>query len=238
MSGTPLAIQISDLQYRYPDGTMALEGVNLEVQEGERVALLGPNGAGKSTLLLHLNGLLRGEGEVIVLGLAVRGRALRQLRRQVGLVFQSPDDQLFMPSVYDEVAYSAINAGFSREEVQQRVQQALATTGITHLAEKHPDHLSLGQKKRVAIASVLVTDNRLLVLDEPSAGLDPAGRAALLALLQSLHTTMVIATHDLEFAKALCTRAIAMRHGRVYRVGALADVGTDPALFAISDPTA
>lgn len=235
MPDTPLAVGVTGLRFRYPDGTVALDGVDLEVREGERVALLGPNGAGKSTLLLHLNGLLRGEGEVQVLGLPVRGRALRQLRQQVGLIFQNPDDQLFMPSVFDEVAYGALNAGLGREEVQRRVHQALAVTGIAHLAGKHPDHLSLGQRKRVAIASVLVTDNRLLALDEPSAGLDPAGRAALLELLQALDSTMVIATHDLEFASALCTRAIAMRDGRVYRAGTLAELAADPSLFAVSE---
>ncbi len=232
MSGAPLAVRIAGLRFRYPDGTIALDGVDLRVVEGERVALLGPNGAGKSTLLLHLNGLLRGEGEVTVLGLPARGRAVQQLRRQVGLVFQSPDDQLFMPSVFDEVAYGALNAGLGWEEVQWRVSEALAVTGIAHLAEKHPDHLSLGQRKRVAIASVLVTDNRLLALDEPSAGLDPAGRTSLLELLCSLPATMIVATHDLEFAEALCTRAVAMREGRVYRTGSLAEIGADPTIFA------
>lgn len=236
MPDAPLAVKIAGLTFRYPDGTIALKGVDLEVREGERIALLGPNGAGKSTLLLHLNGLLRGEGEMHVLGLPVRGRGLRQLRQQVGLVFQSPDDQLFMPTVFDEVAYGALNAGLDRKEVARRVTQALAVTGIAHLAERHPEHLSLGQRKRVAIASVLVTDNRLLALDEPSAGLDPAGRASLLELLQSLGSTMVIATHDLEFADALCTRALAMRDGRVYRTGSVAELAADPALFAACGP--
>lgn len=236
MPDAPLAIEVRGLRFRYPDGTIALDGVDLEVREGERVALLGPNGAGKSTLLLHLNGLLRGEGQVRVLGLEARGRAVWQLRQQVGLVFQSPDDQLFMPTVFDEVAYGALNAGLDREEVERRVGAALSTTGIAHLADRHPDHLSLGQRKRVAIASVLVTDNRLLVLDEPSSGLDPAGRQSLLDLLRSLDTTMVVATHDLGFAAAICTRAIAMREGRVYRIGDLADLGADPSVFAPSEP--
>lgn len=231
MDDAPLAVDIRDLHFRYPDGTQALMGLDLQVREGERVALLGPNGAGKSTVLLHLNGLLRGTGHIFVLHMPVEGRYLRVIRQQVGLVFQNPDDQLFMPSVFDEVAYAAINAGYPAQEVRARVAEAMRATGIAGLENRHPVNLSLGQKKRVAIASVLVTDNRLLALDEPSAGLDPAGKRALISLLQGLNSTMVIATHDLDFALALCSRGVAMRAGRVTGTGSLDDLARAPGLF-------
>ncbi len=227
----PLAVDIRGLCFRYPDGTVALEDVGLQVCEGDRLALLGPNGAGKSTLLLHLNGLLRGEGHVAVLGMPLNARHLSAIRRQVGLVFQNPDDQLFMPSVFDEVAYAALNAGYPPEQVRQRVADAMAITGISGLEHKHPTNLSVGQKKRVAIASVLVTENRLLVLDEPSAGLDPPGKRSLIALLQSLPTTMVIATHDLDLATTLCGRGAVMRQGRLVRTGTARELAGDPTVF-------
>lgn len=222
MAGAPVAVNIADLQFDYPDGTRALRGVSLQVAEGERLALLGANGAGKSTLLLHLNGLLRGRGEITVCGLPVTAPHLDAIRRQVGLVFQDPDDQLFMPSVADEVAYAAINAGYDRDEIRRRVAAALAAVGLTDLEHKHPLHLSAGQKKRLAIASVLVTDNRLLALDEPSAGLDPAARRTLMDLLAHLPGTQIIATHDLDLAAALCPRAVVMAGGAVAYDGATA----------------
>ncbi|MBU0607011.1 MAG: energy-coupling factor ABC transporter ATP-binding protein [Armatimonadetes bacterium] len=220
MADAAWAVDIGDLHFAYPDGTLALRGVDLQVREGERLALLGPNGAGKSTLLLHLNGLLRGTGSVTVFGLPVVPRHLGALRRQVGLVFQDPDDQLFMPSVGDEVAYGAISAGYEREEVRRRVGDALAAVGLAGLEHKHPLNLSVGQQKRLAIASVLVTDSRLLVLDEPSAGLDPAGRRALVSLLAQLPVTQIVATHDLDLAAELCGAAALMAEGRVARAGA------------------
>jgi cobalt/nickel transport system ATP-binding protein len=232
MPDAHLALDIRQLTFRYPDGTTALDGIELQVRQGERLALLGPNGAGKSTLLLHINGLLRGEGEVTVFGLPVAGRNLQAIRQYTGLVFQSPDDQLFMPTVFDEVAYAALNAGYPDAEVRRRVAEAMAMVGISHLSEKHPANLSIGQKKRVCLASVLVTDTRLLVLDEPSAGLDPAGRSSLLGLIQSLSTTLVLATHDLEFALATCPRAVAMRDGRIIATGPTPDLAADPAIFA------
>jgi cobalt/nickel transport system ATP-binding protein len=204
-----------------------LRGIELQVAEGERVALLGPNGAGKSTLLLHLNGLLRGTGQVTVLGVPVTPPNLSAIRRQVGLVFQDPDDQLFMPSVFDEVAYAAINAGYDRAKVRRRVGDAVQATGLQGLDDKHPLNLSAGQKKRLAIAAVLVTDNRLLVLDEPSAGLDPAGRRSLLGLLGSLPSTMVIATHDWGFASSLCERGVVLGEGRVIRDAPLGELARD-----------
>lgn len=227
MADPTLAVEIEGLSFRYPDGTLALDDVSLALAEGSRVALLGPNGAGKSTLMLHLNGLLRGEGRIGVGGRELTERNLDEIRQQVGLVFQNPDDQLFMPTVFDEVAFAALNAGYDRDEVRKRVERTLATVGMTGSEAKHPVNLSVGQKKRVALASVLVTGNRLLALDEPSAGLDPAGRRALLALLDGFDVTMVVATHDLDLAAALCEIAVVMQGGRIVRVADLAEVLAD-----------
>ena len=224
MADTALDIEVEDLSFDYPDGTLALEDVSLCVPEGGRMALIGPNGAGKSTLMLHLNGLLRGEGTIKVLGQELAERNIGDIRRHVGLVFQNPDDQLFMPSVFDEVAFAAVNAGCDTEEVRRRVSKALGTVGMSGYEDKHPTNLSLGQKKRISIASVLVTDNRILVLDEPSAGLDPAGRRDLIALLDSLNSTLVIATHDLDLVRQLCPDAVVLKDGRAVRTGPTAEI--------------
>ena len=206
MADLPGIVEVRNLSFTYPDGTPALEDVSLRVEQDTRVALLGPNGAGKSTLLLHLNGLLQGDGRVTVCGMEVKGRNLPLVRQHVGLVFQDPDDQLFMPTVFDEVAFAALNAGYHKGEVRRRVAAALDAVAMAGHDGKHPANLSLGQRKRVCLAAVLVVENRILVLDEPSSGLDPAGRRSLLALLLSLETTMIVATHDLRFAERLCGR--------------------------------
>lgn len=226
-----VAIDISGLNFRYPDGTLALDGLNLSVETGDRLALIGPNGAGKSTLMLHLNGLLRGSGSVSILGRPLTEKALPEIRRRVGLVFQSPDDQLFMPTVFDEVAFAAVNAGHPEDEVRRRVSQSLNAVGMGGAERKSPADLSLGQKKRIAIASVLVTDNEILVLDEPSAGLDPRGRRDLIALLDGLDSTMLIATHDLDLAAQLCTRVAVMVEGRILRSGTASDTLGDECLL-------
>ncbi len=210
-------VRLEDVGYAFPDGTRALDAVSLAIDPGERVALLGPNGAGKSTLILALAGLLRASGRLRVCGHDLAAQRLDGLRRQVGLVFQNPDDQLFMPSVFDEVAFAALNAGYGDQEVRDRVAGALATVGMSGHESKHPINLSVGQRKRVCIASVLVTDNRLLILDEPSAGLDPGGRRSLIELLGALDTTLLIATHDLDLALQLCPRSVVLAEGRVAR---------------------
>ncbi len=224
MVDTALDIEVEDLTFHYPDGTLALEGVSLRVPQGGRMALIGPNGAGKSTLMLHLNGLLRGQGTIKVLGQELVERNIGNIRRHVGLVFQNPDDQLFMPSVFDEVAFAAVNAGYDTEEVRRRVSKALDTVGMSGYEDKHPTNLSLGQKKRISIASVLVTDNRILVLDEASAGLDPAGRRAIIALLDSLNSTLIIATHDLDLVEQLCPDVVVLQDGKVVRTGPTAEI--------------
>lgn len=227
MADCALDIEIAGLSFRYPDGTLALDGIDLTVPPAGRVALIGPNGAGKSTLMLHFNGLLHGQGTVRILGEELTDSTLPVIRRQVGLVFQNPDDQLFMPTVFDEVAYAAVNAGCDEETVRTRVAEALATVAMSEYADKHPINLSIGQKKRIAIASVLSTENRILVLDEPSAGLDPAGRRDLISLLDSFSATLVIATHDLDLVHRLCSEAVVLKAGSIIRTGRTADILAD-----------
>jgi cobalt/nickel transport system ATP-binding protein len=227
MVDATLDIEIAGLSFRYPDGTLALDGIDLAVPRAGRVALIGPNGAGKSTLMLHFNGLLHGQGTVRILGQELTDATLPGIRRQVGLVFQNPDDQLFMPTVFDEVAYAAVNAGYDEETVRTRVAEALATVAMSQYADKHPINLSIGQKKRIAIASVLVTENRILVLDEPSAGLDPAGRRDLISMLDSFSATLVVASHDLDLVDRLCPDAVVIKAGSVIRTGDTPDILAD-----------
>lgn len=204
------------LTFRYPDGRLALDGLDLRVEHGERVAVLGPNGAGKTTLMLHLNGLLRAaSGDLEVAGLRVAKGTLPALRARVGLVFQDPDDQLFMPTVREDVAFGPLNMGLPREEVAARVAEALAAVRMDGAGERAPHQLSAGERRRAAIATVLAMRPDLLVLDEPSASLDPRGRRELGELLDTLAVTMLLVTHDLPFAAGLCERAVILAGGRV-----------------------
>ncbi len=218
MSAMP-ALSLDNLSYAYPDGHCALRDVSLSVQAGERVALVGSNGAGKSTLLLHLNGLLRGEGRVVIAGVPVTEENSRRVRAQVGLVFQDPDDQLFSPTVLDDVAYGPLYMGLPEQEVLERSARALEQVGMASFGERMPHRLSLGERKRASLATVLSMDVDILALDEPSAGLDPAARRNLIDLLVGLPHTMLIATHDLAMARALCTRAVVLREGRLVADG-------------------
>jgi cobalt/nickel transport system ATP-binding protein len=206
-----------------------LDGVDLEVAAGERVAVLGPNGAGKTTLMLHLNGLLQGEGELDVAGV----RDVRDLRAAVGLVFQDPDDQLFMPTVAEDVAFGPLNLGVA--DVRERVAGALAAVRMQHVADRAPHQLSLGQRRRVAIATVLAMRPRLLVLDEPSANLDPRARRELLEVLDGIDRTMLVVTHDLPFAARLCSRAVLLSGGRIVADRPCADLLSDEELLAEHD---
>ena len=215
-------IRARDLRHRYPNGVAALDGVGLDVAAGERVAVLGPNGAGKTTLMLRIGGLLAGDGE-----LAVDGR--------VGLVFQDPDDQLFMPTVREDVAFGPLNLGCTRAEALDRVGEALAAVRMEHVAGRAPHQLSLGQRRRVAIATVLAMRPSLLVLDEPSANLDPRSRRELLEVLDGLGGTMLVVTHDLPFAAVLCERALVLSGGRFAADGPCLDVLGDDALLARHD---
>lgn len=212
-------IEISNLSFAYPDGRQALRDVNLSVRPGERVALVGPNGAGKSTLLLHLNGLLHGTGSVRVLGQEVAEPNLVRIRAQVGLVFQDADDQLFSPTVFDDVAFGPLYAGLPEDEVRRRIDWALAQVEMEEYAKRVSHHLSLGEKKRVAIATVLAMQPEILVFDEPTAGLDPRARRRLIELLCGLPQTMLAATHDLRFVAEVCPRAVILDEGRIVADG-------------------
>jgi len=221
---------IDGLSYTYPDGTAALDGVCLTVQPGERVGLVGPNGAGKSTLLLHAVGLLPARGRVTVAGLDP-DRHPREARRQVGLLFQDPDDQLFMPTVAEDVAFGPLNLGLSREETLARVAESLAAVGLSGLGHKLPQHLSLGQRRRAALATVLAMGCRTLVLDEPTANLDPRGRRELLALLAGLESALLVATHDLDAVLDLCPRTVLLSAGHIVADGPSAALLGDAALM-------
>ncbi len=213
-------IEIENLSFAYADGQPALDGVDLTVHRGEKVAAVGPNGAGKSTLFLHLNGILNGRGRVRVAGIEVGERTARQVRARVGLVFQNPDDQLFSPTVFEDVAFGPLHLGLSPAEVQARVERALAAVAMSGYETRMPHHLSLGERKRVAIATVLSMAPDILVLDEPSAGLDPRARRNLIHLLHTLPQTMLVATHDMRLVWELCPRTILLDRGRLIADGA------------------
>ncbi len=224
-------IDIQDLSYTYPDGHAALRGVSLNIRACEKVALVGPNGAGKSTLLLHLNGILSGEGRVQVAGLEVNGPNLGQVRSCVGLVFQSPDDQLFSPTVYEDVAFGPIYQGLPEAEVRARVEEALQVVGMSAYARRVSHHLSMGEKKRIAIATVLSMKPEILALDEPTAGLDPRARRGLINLLAGLPLTMLVSTHDMLMVRELFPRMVIMDEGRVVADGPTRALLEDAALL-------
>jgi len=226
-----LAVRIEDLHYAYPDGHVALRGVTLCMDPGERLALVGPNGAGKSTLMLHLNGILKGQGQVYVGDLAVAEPNLKRVRAEVGIVFQNPDDQLFSPTVFDDVAYGPIYMGLSEQQIRPRVEHALQQMRVEKYAPRVSHHLSLGEKKRIAIATVLAMEPSVLVLDEPSAGLDPRSRRALIQLLDRLATTMLVSTHDLRLVRELCPRTLIMDEGQVVADGPTAQLLADEGLL-------
>lgn len=214
--GEPPVLQVERLAYAYPDGRQVLFGVDLEIGRGERVALLGPNGAGKTTLVLHLNGIhLPGAGSVQVAGLPVVKEHLPEIRRRVGIVFQDPDDQLFLPSVRDDVAFGPANLGLRGVELEERVDEALDLVGMAEFADRPPHHLSFGQRRRVAVATVLAMRPDILVLDEPSSNLDPAARRELADILRSLDITVLMVTHDLLYALELCERAVLLSDGQI-----------------------
>jgi cobalt transport protein ATP-binding subunit len=223
-------LELSHLHYAYPDGFEALRGLDLVVARGEKVALVGPNGAGKSTLMLHLNGIHRpAHGSVRIAGLDVVAANLPRIRAEVGLVFQDPDDQLFSPTVRDDVAFGPLHMGLPEDEIHDRVERALASVGMAGFERRLPHHLSLGQRKRVAMATVLSMDPSVLVFDEPSAGLDPRGRRELIGLLRDLPQTMLVATHDMRLVAEVLPRTVVMDQGVIVADGPtdriLADAG-------------
>jgi cobalt/nickel transport system ATP-binding protein len=213
------SLEITGLAFAYPDGNQALYGVNLKVEKGERVALLGPNGAGKTTLVMHLNGIHGAQkGEVKIAGTTIDASDksnLKKIRAQVGIVFQDPDDQLFMPTVREDIAFGPYNMGFRGVELDRIVDEALEQVGMSAFADRAPHHLSFGQRRRVAVAGVLAMKPEILVLDEPSSNLDPASRRELATILASLDITILMVTHDLPYALELCNRAVVLSGGLI-----------------------
>ncbi|MEO8597871.1 MAG: ABC transporter ATP-binding protein [Candidatus Solibacter sp.] len=221
----PPLVLVQGLSYQYEDGTIALRSLDFSLQKGESVALLGANGSGKTTFALHLNGLLSaGKGTVEICGLPVNPKNLTEIRRKIGLVFQDSESQLFMPTVLEDVAFGPLNHGLSPQEAADRAQHALHLVGMSTMKGKAPYHLSAGEKKRVAIAGILAMDPEILVLDEPTTFLDPPGQRALAQLLLELPQAKILITHDMPFARAVCTRAAFFQQGQIVEEGSVEQV--------------
>jgi cobalt/nickel transport system ATP-binding protein len=229
---TKKAIEIRNLSYSYPDGTKALSNINLDIFEGESIGLIGPNGAGKSTLLLHLNGILRSNNtQIKIFGLELNDKNLPQVRSKIGLVFQDPDNQLFMPTVFDDVAFGPINMKLSKKEVEDSVNEALERVDMLSSIKRLSHHLSFGEKRRVSIATVLSMKPEILVLDEPSSNLDPRHRRDLINLLNQLNLTKIIATHDLDLVLETCLKVILIDKGGIVIKGNALDILSNKTLL-------
>lgn len=226
-------IEVEDLHFCYPDGKAALKGVNLVIQPGEKAALVGPNGAGKSTLMLHLNGILKGDGKIKVCGMSITKENIGMVRASVGLVFQDADDQLFSPTVFEDVAFGPLYMGLQEKEVYQRVENALDSVGMLGYEERISHHLSGGEKKQIAIATVLAMEPEILVLDEPTAGLDPRSRRRLINLLNQLPQTMLVSTHDIPMVAELFHRMIVIDEGEIARDGETKEMLVDTEFLKI-----
>ena len=225
-------VEVQDLSYTYPDGAAAVRGISFRIHHGESVAVVGANGAGKSTLLLHLNGALTPQRGAVRIGdYPLTKATLRDIRRTVGMIFQDPDDQLFMPTVFEDVAFGPLNLGLPPEEVEQRVLRSLARVGVEHLRDRPPYKLSGGEKRAVSIAAVLAMSPDILVMDEPSANLDPRARRTLIELLAGFHHTKIIATHDLDLVLDLCPRTIVIREGQIMADGPTSEIFTNDRLL-------
>jgi len=226
------AVNVTGLEYSYPDGTAALRGVDLRIRRNETVAIMGPNGAGKSTLALHFNGILTGSaGTVEVMGIEVNKKNMRAVRDIVGLVFQDPDDQLFSPTVREDVAFGPLNQKLSPQQVDHAVERALAWVGMEGSEQRSPHHMSFGEKKRISVATVLAMDPDVLVMDEPVANMDPRGRRVFLELIKVIEATKIIVTHDLSMAREICDRVILMDKGRIVAAGRPATTLSDEVLL-------
>jgi cobalt/nickel transport system ATP-binding protein len=224
-------LEVNELHYTYPDGHVALKGINLNLCDGDKVAVVGPNGAGKSTLMLHLNGILRGNGSVSIAGMSLTDKNLPIIRALVGMVFQNPDDQLFSPTVFEDVAFGPLHMGLPEDEVHQRVEEALSIVQMSDFGDRLSHHLSVGQKKRIAIATVLSMRPQILVLDEPSAGLDPRARRSLINFLHEIPITMLVSTHDLRMVKELFPRMVIMDEGEIVVDGLTSQLLEDEAML-------
>lgn len=231
-----LSVDVSDLHYAYPDGHKALHGVNLQIKKGERVALLGPNGAGKTTLVMHLNGILEAtEGSVTVSGLSINSEdkaGIKTIRQRVGIVFQDPDDQLFMPTVFEDVAFGPTNMGLAPDVIEERSIHALKMVDMLEFKDRAPHHLSFGQRRRVAVATVLAMEPEILILDEPSSNLDPASRRELSEILLSLDVTILMVTHDLPYAYEICERSLILNKGQIVADGDTTQILRDTNLLS------
>jgi cobalt/nickel transport system ATP-binding protein len=217
---TQYAVRITQLSYTYPDGTKALEKIDLDVSSGERIAIVGPSGAGKSTLLLHLNGVLSGTGSVQIMGNYLDHSILQKIRKQVGLLFQDPNDQLFCPTVYEDVAFGPLNLAAPADEIQRRVDKALSDAGLSRsIRTRSSHHLSLGERRRVSLAAVLAMEPAILGMDEPTSNLDPRNRHHLIKVISGLKASLIIATHDLELVLDVCPRTVLMDQGKVWADG-------------------
>ena len=228
----PKAIEIENFSYEYPDGTAALSDITLSVEHGQKLALIGPNGAGKSTLLLGMAGFAKGTGKVLIDGLEINRKNLKKIRTTIGSCLDNPDDQLFMPTLFDDVAFGPLNMGLAREQVKKRVGDALQTVGLTEMADKAPHHLSAGQKRAAAIATILSMAPKIITLDEPDGSLDPRHRNNLIKLLASLPQTLIIATCNMNFASALAGRAVLLDNGRIIADGDAKKIMSDSELMA------
>jgi len=229
------SLKLTNLAFAYPDGHQALFGVNLEIKKGERVAVLGPNGAGKTTLVLHLNGILNGSGEIEVAGLKLNvddKDNLLEIRRRVGIVFQDPDDQLFMPTVREDVEFGPFNMGLRGDELTERVNWALEQVAMSEFVDRAPHHLSFGQRRRVALATVLAMKPEILIMDEPSSNLDPASRRELADIVRSLDVTVLMVTHDLPFALELCPRSVILSGGVIVSDKSTREILNDKVLMS------
>jgi len=213
------AVRVTDLSFSYPDKTWVLKNISFSLKQGETLGIIGPNGAGKSTLLLHLNGVLKQDGSVQIFEEPVKKQSIRKIRKKVGLVFQDPNDQLFMPTVFDDVAFGPLNLGMDREQIILKVKDILNQLGLSGLEEKNPSHLSLGERKKVSLATVLVLEPQILVLDEPTANLDPGSKKSFINTLKNIPFTKIIASHDMDSIYDLCSRVLLMNHGRIKAQG-------------------
>lgn len=225
------AIEIDNFSYHYPDGTAALSDITLSVEHGQKLVLIGPNGAGKSTLLLAMAGFIKGTGKVLINGLEINRKNLKKNRTFLGSCLENPDDQLFMPTLFDDVAFGPLNMGLTPEQVKTRVADALQTVGLAEMADKAPHHLSAGQKRAAAIATILAMEPKIITLDEPDGSLDPRNRNNLIKLLGGLSQTLIIATCNMNFAAALADRAVLLDKGRIIADGNAKEIMSDSKLM-------
>jgi len=225
------AIEIENFSYSYPDKTKALEQINLSIDHGQKTALIGPNGAGKSTLLLAMSGFLKGSGQITIDQITLCRKNIKKIRTIIGSVLQNPDEQLFMPTLFDDVAFGPMNMGLDTEQVKKQTTNALKTVGLEHLGDRPPHHLSAGQKRSAAIATILSMNPKIITIDEPDTSLDPRSRKNLIKLLKSLPQTLIIATCNMDFAAAVCQRAVLIDNGQLIADGAAKEIMTNAELM-------